>query len=281
MNNIISLKNVSFRYGEDAPYVLDSVSADIADGEFVAVLGYNGSGKSTFAKLLNGILLPFNGDIFVDGMNTKDEGKLFDIRKTIGMVFQNPDNQIVATIVEEDVAFAPENLGLPQQEIESRVSNAIAAVGLEKHRFDAPYKLSGGQKQRVAIAGVLAMQPRCIVLDEPTAMLDPVGRQLVMNVIKKLNKERGITVVLITHFMEEAAQADRIIVLSEGSLVMDDTPNKVFYNYDKMVQLGLDVPISTRLSLALRNRGIVFDTMPIIPEEFIRCLSDYTGRNEK
>lgn len=281
MNNIISLKNVSFRYGEDAPYVLDSVSADIADGEFVAVLGYNGSGKSTFAKLLNGILLPFNGDIFVDGMNTKDEGKLFDIRKTIGMVFQNPDNQIVATIVEEDVAFAPENLGLPQQEIESRVSNAIAAVGLEKHRFDAPYKLSGGQKQRVAIAGVLAMQPRCIVLDEPTAMLDPVGRQLVMNVIKKLNKERGITVVLITHFMEEAAQADRIIVLSEGSLVMDDTPNKVFYNYDKMVQLGLDVPISTRLSLALRNRGIVFDTMPIIPEEFIRCLSDYTGRNDK
>ncbi len=281
MNNIISLKNVSFRYGEDAPYVLDSVSADIADGEFVAVLGYNGSGKSTFAKLLNGILLPFDGDIFVDGMNTKDEGKLFDIRKTIGMVFQNPDNQIVATIVEEDVAFAPENLGLPQQEIESRVSNAIAAVGLEKHRFDAPYKLSGGQKQRVAIAGVLAMQPRCIVLDEPTAMLDPVGRQLVMNVIKKLNKERGITVVLITHFMEEAAQADRIIVLSEGSLVMDDTPNKVFYNYDKMVQLGLDVPISTRLSLALRNRGIVFDTMPIIPEEFIRCLSDYTGRNEK
>ena len=281
MNNIISLKNVSFRYGEDAPYVLDSVSADIADGEFVAVLGYNGSGKSTFAKLLNGILLPFDGDIFVDGMNTKDEGKLFDIRKTIGMVFQNPDNQIVATIVEEDVAFAPENLGLPQQEIESRVSNAIAAVGLEKHRFDAPYKLSGGQKQRVAIAGVLAMQPRCIVLDEPTAMLDPVGRQLVMNVIKKLNKERGITVVLITHFMEEAAQADRIIVLSEGSLVMDDTPNKVFYNYDKMVQLGLDVPISTRLSLALRNRGIVFDTMSIIPEEFIRCLSDYTGRNEK
>lgn len=281
MNNIISLKNVSFRYGEDAPYVLDSVSADIADGEFVAVLGYNGSGKSTFAKLLNGILLPFDGDIFVDGMNTKDEGKLFDIRKTIGMVFQNPDNQIVATIVEEDVAFAPENLGLPQQEIESRVSNAIAAVGLEKHRFDAPYKLSGGQKQRVAIAGVLAMQPRCIVLDEPTAMLDPVGRQLVMNVIKKLNKERGITVVLITHFMEEAAQADRIIVLSEGSLVMDDTPYKVFYNYDKMVQLGLDVPISTRLSLALRNRGIVFDTMPIIPEEFIRCLSDYTGRNEK
>ena len=281
MNNIISLKNVSFRYGEDAPYVLDSVSADIADGEFVAVLGYNGSGKSTFAKLLNGILLPFDGDIFVDGMNTKDEGKLFDIRKTIGMVFQNPDNQIVATIVEEDVAFAPENLGLPQQEIESRVSNAIAAVGLEKHRFDAPYKLSGGQKQRVAIAGVLAMQPRCIVLDEPTAMLDPVGRQLVMNVIKKLNKERGITVVLITHFMEEAAQADRIIVLSEGSLVMDDIPHKVFYNYDKMVQLGLDVPISTRLSLALRSRGIVFDTMPIIPEEFIRCLSDYTGRNEK
>ena len=256
LNSIISFNNVSFSYRPDSPLVLNGISGDIYEGEFVAVLGYNGSGKSTMAKLMNGILLPSSGDVLVDGINTKDESNLIEIRKNVGMVFQNPDNQIVATIVEEDIAFAPENLGLPQQDIEKRVTDAIDAVGLNKHRFDAPYKLSGGQKQRVAIAGVLAMEPRCIVLDEPTAMLDPVGRQLVMNVVKKINKEKGITIVLITHFMEEAALADRIIVLSDGVVALNGTPHEVFSDYKTMLNLGLDVPVSTRLAIALSERGI-------------------------
>ena len=252
---------------------MNGISGDIYEGEFVAVLGYNGSGKSTMAKLMNGILLPSSGDVLVDGINTKDESNLIEIRKNVGMVFQNPDNQIVATIVEEDIAFAPENLGLPQHEIEKRVTDAIDAVGLNKHRFDAPYKLSGGQKQRVAIAGVLAMEPRCIVLDEPTAMLDPVGRQLVMNVVKKINKEKGITIVLITHFMEEAALADRIIVLSDGVVALNGTPHEVFSDYKTMLNLGLDVPVSTRLAIALSERGISMKDNAISSDEFIESLS--------
>lgn len=279
-NTVLVLNNVSFSYSTDSPNVLHNVSTEITEGEFVAVLGYNGSGKSTFAKLLNGILIPTEGDVIVDGANTKNEDKIYQIRKTIGMVFQNPDNQIVATIVEEDIAFAPENMGLPQQEIEVRVTNALRSVGMEKHRYDAPYKLSGGQKQRVAIAGVLAMKPRCIVLDEPTAMLDPVGRQLVMNVVKRLNKEQGITVILITHFMEEAALADRIIVLSDGSMVMDDTPKNVFSNYEKMLDFGLDVPVSTRLSIELSKRGVPISTDSINPDEFVSALCDCTRRNK-
>ncbi len=274
MNSIISFKNVSFKYRPESALVLDDITSEIFEGEFVAVLGYNGSGKSTMAKLMNGILLPTTGDVIVDGINTKNEDSLLQIRKNVGMVFQNPDNQIVATIVEEDIAFAPENLGLPQSEIEKRVTDAIEAVGLNKHRFDAPYKLSGGQKQRVAIAGVLAMEPRCIVLDEPTAMLDPVGRQLVMNVVKRINKEKGITIVLITHFMEEAALADRIIVLSEGKIALSGTPHEVFGNYKKMIDLGLDVPVSTRLALALQKKGFPIDSNVISPDEFITSLSD-------
>ena len=273
MNNLISIKNVSFSYRPDSPLVLDDVSGDIKEGEFVAILGYNGSGKSTLAKLLNGILFPTKGDVFIDGINTKDEDKLIQIRKNVGMVFQNPDNQIVATIVEEDIAFAPENLGLPQEEIEKRVTDAIEAVGLNKHRFDAPYKLSGGQKQRVAIAGVLAMEPRCIVLDEPTAMLDPVGRQLVMNVVKKLNKEKGITIVLITHFMEEATEADRIMVLAEGKVAINGTPHEVFSDYETMIKHGLDVPVSTRLAIELNKKGMPIDKTVITVEEFIDALS--------
>jgi len=274
LNSIISLKNVSFSYRPDSPLVLDDITSDIYEGEFVAVLGYNGSGKSTMAKLMNGILLPTAGEVLVNGINTKNEENLLQIRKNVGMVFQNPDNQIVATIVEEDIAFAPENLGLPQEEIEKRVTDAIEAVGLNKHRFDAPYKLSGGQKQRVAIAGVLAMEPRCIVLDEPTAMLDPVGRQLVMNVVKRINKEKGITIVLITHFMEEAALADRVIVLSDGKISLTGTPHDVFGNYDKMIELGLDVPVSTRLAIALQNRGFPIDSNVITPDEIVTSLMD-------
>lgn len=274
MSSIISFKNVTFKYRPESSVVLDDITSEIYEGEFVAVLGYNGSGKSTMAKLMNGILLPTTGDVIVDGINTKNEDNLLQIRKNVGMVFQNPDNQIVATIVEEDIAFAPENLGLPQNEIEKRVTDAIEAVGLNKHRFDAPYKLSGGQKQRVAIAGVLAMEPRCIVLDEPTAMLDPVGRQLVMNVVKRINKEKGITTVLITHFMEEAALADRIIVLSDGKIALSGTPHEVFGNYKKMIDLGLDVPVSTRLALALQQKGFPIDSNVISPDEFITSLSD-------
>lgn len=274
MSSIISFKNVTFKYRPESSVVLDDITSEIYEGEFVAVLGYNGSGKSTMAKLMNGILLPTTGDVIVDGINTKNEDNLLQIRKNVGMVFQNPDNQIVATIVEEDIAFAPENLGLPQNEIEKRVTDAIEAVGLNKHRFDAPYKLSGGQKQRVAIAGVLAMEPRCIVLDEPTAMLDPVGRQLVMNVVKRINKEKGITIVLITHFMEEAALADRIIVLSDGKIALSGTPHEVFGNYKKMIDLGLDVPVSTRLALALQQKGFPIDSNVISPDEFITSLSD-------
>ena len=274
MSSIISFKNVTFKYRPESSVVLDDITSEIYEGEFVAVLGYNGSGKSTMAKLMNGILLPTTGDVIVDGINTKNEDNLLQIRKNVGMVFQNPDNQIVATIVEEDIAFAPENLGLPQKEIEKRVTDAIEAVGLNKHRFDAPYKLSGGQKQRVAIAGVLAMESRCIVLDEPTAMLDPVGRQLVMNVVKRINKEKRITIVLITHFMEEAALADRIIVLSDGKIALSGTPHEVFGNYKKMIDLGLDVPVSTRLALALQQKGFPIDSNVISPDEFITSLSD-------
>ena len=277
LNNLITLQNVSFSYPEQNHTVLDSVSLEIHEGEFLAVLGYNGSGKSTMAKLFNGILLPSDGDVIVDGLNTKDENNITEIRKRVGMVFQNPDNQIVATIVEEDIAFAAENLAFPPEEIERRVTNAIAAVGLEKHRFDAPYKLSGGQKQRVAIAGILAMEPKCIVLDEPTAMLDPVGRQLVMNVIRRLHDEQGITVVLITHFMEEAAQADRVIVLSDGTICEDGTPREIFSKRERMLELGLDVPVSTQFVTALNELGIPIEKTVITPEQVLSAFYALTG----
>ncbi len=277
MNNLITLQNVSFSYPGHDKKVLDSVSLDIHEGEFLAVLGYNGSGKSTLAKLMNGILLPSSGVVLVEGLDTKDENSIVEIRKKIGMVFQNPDNQIVATIVEEDIAFAAENLAYDPDEIERRVTNAIAAVGLEKHRFDAPYKLSGGQKQRVAIAGILAMEPKCIVLDEPTAMLDPVGRMLVMKVIKRLHDEQGITVVLITHFMEEAAQADRVIVLSDGSVCEDGTPTEIFSKRSRMLELGLDVPVSTQMASLLSENGMPIDRNVITPDQFLNAFSKVCG----
>ncbi len=256
---IIQTENLTFRYTTEegaAPTVLDGVSLSIRRGEFVAVLGHNGSGKSTLSKHFNAILLPTAGKVYVDGMDTCDEDKLLDIRRRIGMVFQNPDNQIVASVVEEDVAFGPENLGVPSAEIRERVDSALAAVGMSEYARHAPHLLSGGQKQRVAIAGVLAMRPECIVLDEPTAMLDPVGRKEVLDTVKRLNTEAGITVVLITHHMDEAAQADRLIVMHDGHVMADDRPEQVFQNVDGLRSLGLEVPEPVALLYELRQNGV-------------------------
>ena len=256
---IIQTENLTFRYTTEegaAPTVLDGVSLSIRRGEFVAVLGHNGSGKSTLSKHFNAILLPTAGKVYVDGMDTCDEDKLLDIRRRIGMVFQNPDNQIVASVGEEDVAFGPENLGVPSAEIRQRVDSALAAVGMSEYARHAPHLLSGGQKQRVAIAGVLAMRPECIVLDEPTAMLDPVGRKEVLDTVKRLNTEAGITVVLITHHMDEAAQADRLIVMHDGHVMADDRPEQVFQNVDGLRSLGLEVPEPVALLYELRQNGV-------------------------
>ena len=256
---IIRTENLTFRYTTEegvAPTVLDGVSLSIQPGEFVAVLGHNGSGKSTLAKHLNAILLPTAGKVYVDGMDTCDEDRLLDIRRRVGMVFQNPDNQIVASVVEEDVAFGPENLGVPSAEIRERVDSALAAVGMTNYARHAPHLLSGGQKQRVAIAGVLAMRPECIVLDEPTAMLDPVGRKEVLDTVRRLNREQGITVVLITHHMDEAAQADRLIVMHDGHIMADGKPEQVFQNVDGLRSLGLEVPEPVALLYELRQAGV-------------------------
>ena len=256
---MIEIKDVRFSYTTAegvAPVVLDGVTLDIAEGSFVAVLGHNGSGKSTLAKHMNAILLPSGGAVYVDGIHTADEERLLDIRRTVGMVFQNPDNQIVANVVEEDVAFAPENLGVPPEEIRQRVDDALKAVGMYQFREHAPHLLSGGQKQRIAIAGVIAMQPRCIVLDEPTAMLDPIGRADVLRTIKALNRERGVTVVLITHHMDEAAQADRLVVMAKGRVVADGTPKAVFQQVEHLKAVGLTVPQTTELLWQLRQEGL-------------------------
>ncbi len=256
---ILKTENLTFRYTTQegvAPTVLDGVSLSVRSGEFVAVLGHNGSGKSTLAKHFNAILLPTSGKVYVDGMDTCDEELLLDIRRRVGMVFQNPDNQIVASVVEEDVAFGPENLGVPSAEIRERVDEALAAVGMSEYARHAPHLLSGGQKQRVAIAGVLAMRPKCIVLDEPTAMLDPVGRKEVIDTVKRLNREQGITVVLITHHMDEAAQADRLIVMHDGHIMADDSPEQVFQNVDGLRSLGLEVPEPVALLYELRQAGV-------------------------
>ena len=256
---IIQTNNLRFSYttaAGAAPSVLDGVDLEIEEGSFVAVLGHNGSGKSTLAKHMNAILLPTGGAVYVDGMDTADDEKLLDIRRTVGMVFQNPDNQIVANVVEEDVAFAPENLGVPPREIRRRVDEALKAVGMYDYREHAPHLLSGGQKQRVAIAGVIAMQPRCIVLDEPTAMLDPVGRREVIDTVKKLNRASGVTVVLITHHMDEAAQADRLVVMSKGRIVADGAPNAVFSDVEGLKAVGLTVPETVELCWQLRQDGL-------------------------
>lgn len=261
MGNFIEIKDVTFSYVndyDDPPMkntVIRGVSLEISKGEFVAVLGHNGSGKSTLAKMLNAINLPETGEVIVDGMKTSDEARLYDIRKTVGMVFQNPDNQIVATVVEEDVAFALENIGVPPAEIRERVDNALKTVGMYDYREHAPHKLSGGQKQRIAIAGVLAMQPECIVMDEPTAMLDPIGRREIMNTIKQLNAA-GVTIVLITHYMDEAAEAGRVIVMDDGRVIADDTPKKVFSKAEMLKAVGLDVPNVTELTHRLIDEGL-------------------------
>ena len=252
---IIKIENVSYTYSEAKQPALSEVTLDIARGSFTAVLGHNGSGKSTLAKCLNGILIPQTGRVLVEGMDTADETRLLDIRRTVGMVFQNPDNQIVASVVEDDVAFAPENLGVPSAEIRERVDAALRAVGMYDFRLHAPHLLSGGQKQRVAIAGVLAMRPDCIVLDEPTAMLDPIGRREVLSTVETLRREKGMTVVLITHHMSECIGADRLIVMSGGHVALDGTPKAVFSRVEDMRREGLTVPETTELLYGLRSAG--------------------------
>ena len=272
----IKIEKLRFCYGEEQEKteVLHGVDLEINEGEFVCILGHNGSGKSTLAKHLNGILIGESGDVVVGGINTRDEEKIFDIRSRVGMVFQNPDNQIVATIVEEDVAFALENLGVDPDEIRKRVDEALKTVGMYERRLDEPHKLSGGQKQRVAIAGVLAMHPKCIVLDEPTAMLDPKGRQQVMNTIVRLAREEGITVVLITHFMDEAALCDRIVVMNHGEVIMDDAPKAVFSRADELKEIGLSVPAVTELCLLLRQNGVDIPTNLTKEEEILNALRE-------
>lgn len=277
MADIIKFDNVSFRYEADEegillPLAVNDVSLNIEQGSFVAVLGHNGSGKSTLAKLTNAINIPEKGKVFVNGMDTADESLTDEIRKTVGMVFQNPDNQIVATIVEDDVAFGPENLGIEPAEIRRRVDEALKSVNMYEFRNYEPHNLSGGQKQRVAIAGVIAMQTKCIVLDEPTAMLDPNGRKEVMSTIKRLNKELGITVVLVTHFMDEAVQADRVVVMDSGKVIMDGTPREVFSKAEKLMSVGLDVPQATQLAYALQAQGIDIPTDILNEEECTQAI---------
>ena len=281
---IIEFKNITFRYESDeegvvlAPAVKD-LSLSINKGEFVAILGHNGSGKSTLAKLANGLLLPEQGTVLVDGMDTRNEEDDIKIKQTVGVVFQNPDNQIVATIVEEDVAFGPENLGIEPTEIRRRVDNALKTVGMYEYRKHGPHKLSGGQKQRVAIAGIIAMEPRCIILDEPTAMLDPIGRRDVMNAIKRLNRDLGITVVFITHYMEEAVEADRIVVMDDSRLLMDGTPKEVFADAEKIRSIGLDVPQTCQLAEMLRADGIKLKNDLLSIDELVENIDDLLKGN--
>ena len=272
MEHMINAEGVRFRYTPESPLAVDGASVAVDKGEFVAVLGANGCGKSTLAKHFNAILLPEAGTVLVEGMNTADEEHLYDIRQKVGMVFQNPDNQIVATVVEEDVAFALENLGVPPAEIRTRIDDAMQMAGIYKHREKAPHKLSGGQKQRVAIAGVIAMRPDCLVLDESTAMLDPRGREKVMETIRHLNRDFGITVVSITHYMDEAAQADRVVVMSEGKVVMEGTPRQVFSRVEELHRLRLDVPQVTELCCQLAEAGVDIATDIINEEECAAAL---------
>ena len=277
MDNIIEIKGLHFAYESDDEEkkpveVLKGIDLDIKQGEFVAVLGHNGCGKSTLAKHLNAILLPTEGTVTVDGIDTKDEKRIFDLRQCAGMVFQNPDNQIVSSVVEEDVAFALENLGVPYEEMRRRVDDSLKAVGMYEYRLHSPSQLSGGQKQRVAIAGVIAMQPKCIILDEPTAMLDPQGRKEVLATIHRMNREQGITLVLITHYMNEAADCDRVVVMDKGMVVLDDVPEKVFSQVDKLKAIGLDVPQVTELAWELRKAGCDISSEIISEEECVAAI---------
>lgn len=270
MADFIKVENVSFSYENNK--VLDNISLSVKEGEFVALLGHNGCGKSTMAKLFNVLLSPDDGTVTIDGITPKTEDDVYEIRSRVGLVLQNPDNQLVATIVEEDVAFGPENLGIPPKEIRERVDNALKAVDMYHYRKHAPHKLSGGQKQRVAIAGIIAMEPKCIVLDEPTAMLDPKGRQEVMDTIKKLNKEHNITIVLITHYMDEAVQADRVIVMDKGKVLTKGTPQQVFSNVQLLKSHALDVPQSVELMYLLQQNGADISELPLTPQQCVEQL---------
>ena len=263
---------------EEVKRALDGVDVDIKAGDFVAVLGHNGSGKSTFAKHVNALLAPTEGTLWVGEMDTKDESHIWDIRKMAGMVFQNPDNQIIGNIVEEDVGFGPENLGVPTEEIWKRVDESLKAVGMTAYRLQSPNKLSGGQKQRVAIAGVMAMKPRCIILDEPTAMLDPNGRREVIKTVHALNRAEGITVLLITHYMEEAVNADRVIVMDDGRIVMDGEPREIFSRVRELKSHGLDVPQVTELAFALREAGMPLPEGILSREELVREMAPLLAR---
>lgn len=280
--NIIEVKNASYVYRSNSDdrqdvLALDEVSLSVRQGEFLAVLGRNGSGKSTLAKLMNALILPVSGTVIVDGIDTSNEEMLWDIRCTTGMVFQNPDNQIVGTVVEEDVAFGPENLGVPPKEIRTRVDEALEMIGMSEFKKHAPHQLSGGQKQRVAIAGILAMRPKCIVLDEATAMLDPVGRKEVMRILRKLNTGEGITIVHITHHMDEAGMADRVLVIDGGKCVMLGTPRAVFSDVKRIKSLGLDVPQVTELMYELNKSGFDFPTDILTVDEAVKRLQEYLG----
>lgn len=278
---LFDIRHVSHTFETEEGKTFDAlkdVTAQIKKGEFTAIIGTNGSGKSTLARHLNALLLPTEGELIVEGMRTSDAGRVWDIRQKVGMVFQNPDNQLVAAVVEEDVAFGPENLGVPPEEIRERVDLALEKVGMTSYRKQAPSMLSGGQKQRIAIAGVLAMKPDCIVLDEPTAMLDPKGRKEVMDTIHELNKKEGITIVLITHFMEEAVTADHILVIDKGVLKMEGTPREIFSQADKVTEIGLDVPVPADLARRLRKKGMAVSEKCMTDEELGEALCPFVSK---
>ncbi len=286
MLNIIKARKVSYDYlkiddegnVESSSRAVDGVDLDVKAGDFVAVLGHNGSGKSTLAKHINAILLPTEGTLYVDGKDTKDDSKLWEIRQSAGMVFQNPDNQIIGSVVDEDVGFGPENMGVPQQEIWERVERSLKSVGMWEYRTASPNKLSGGQKQRVAIAGVVAMCPKCIVLDEPTAMLDPNGRKEVIRTVRELNRTEHVTVILITHYMEEVIDADRVIVMDQGRVVMQGTPREVFSHVEELKRYRLDVPQATLVAYELQKAGISLPDGILTNEELVQALADYRDR---
>ncbi|NLY78291.1 MAG: energy-coupling factor transporter ATPase [Tissierellia bacterium] len=276
VDDMIRFENVTYKYGADGDdnqlVAVQDINLSVKKGEYLVILGHNGSGKSTLSKLMNGLLLPTEGNVYVNGMNTKEEENIWKIRKIAGMVFQNPDNQLVATIVEEDVAFGPENLGIPPEEIRRRVDKALDIVEMAEYKKHAPHLLSGGQKQRVAIAGILAMEPECVILDEPTAMLDPVGRAEVISTLKKLNRQEKKSIILITHYMDEAVEGDRVLIMEKGRIVMEGTPKDIFCQVDKVKELGLDVPQVTELAYELKKEGFDVPCDILTVEELVDAL---------
>ena len=275
----VLIKDLSFRYRAKGDYVLNNLNLAVEEGEFVAVIGHNGSGKSTLAKLLNGLLQPTQGEVCVGDYRTGDKQSLFEIRKRVGVVFQNPDNQLVASIVEDDVAFGAENIGLPREEIGERIEFALSAVGMEEYRYSTPARMSGGQKQRIAIAGVLAVRPEVLVLDESTAMLDPRGRREVMEVVERLNRENGMSVVLITHYMDEVAKADRVIVLSDGRIAMTGSPREVFSRGEELKTYGLSLPVPAQIAQKLREKGVPANGAALTAEELSEELCELLRRD--